>query len=166
MVEDHLFDPEESDFEGQLEPGEFWNLLSQRTYSSLRDIFGPSLERHGRTCYVAPGEGYCSLGYLVTHFFGIGVDFGKVRASIQDSVFGQLSVAVTDLRLYEEDHETVNINVLQNIQRRIGELTSGGAILSVGLSRPSPRISPYGHWLQVNNIHFRQYPLWEPGDFQ
>lgn len=171
MVEDYLFDPEASSYEGQLTPNEFWDLLSPRACSSLRDIFGPSLTRGGRTCYVPPGEGSCSLGYFKPSSFEVNLEVYpednryRLGALIQDPILGQLNVAITDLRFYEEDQKMVNINVYNGIMRSIAKLTKAGLILGVGLSRPRALGGhPEGHWLQVNNIHFRLSPLWEPGN--
>jgi hypothetical protein len=55
------------------------------------------------------------------------------------------------------------VALVRGLARRIME--SEEVLLSVGLTRqfqPSPS-GPFYHFLQVNNIHFREDPAWELG---
>jgi hypothetical protein len=74
-----------------------------------------------------------------------------------------LDCGVTDIRLYGDDHITPNTKQVEHITKRLK--SAPGLILSVGLTRAyasSPDFSPV-HWLQVNNIHLQDDPLWQLG---
>jgi hypothetical protein len=76
---------------------------------------------------------------------------------------GELDVdaPVTDLRLYTEDHYSPQISLVGEIQQKIR--TSQGLILSVGLTRAFAAVpeQPPVHWLQINNLHFQEQPVWQ-----
>jgi hypothetical protein len=68
---------------------------------------------------------------------------------------------VNDLRLYQRDGRTPRRDLFASVEER---LKSGvEAILSVGLTRPWQKRSDTAarHWLQVNNIHLEDDPLWQ-----
>ena len=76
---------------------------------------------------------------------------------------GQLrvDVGVTDLRLFGSDHISVNETMVERADRRLQG--SGPFLLGVGLGRAFAPRSEKGsarHWLQVNNIHFEENPIW------
>jgi hypothetical protein len=74
-----------------------------------------------------------------------------------------LDLSVTDLRLCEADNKTVREELLGNLQRRI---ESGvPVIVSVGLARAfrAQGDTQSRHWLQVNNIHLEDDPVWSQG---
>ncbi len=71
-----------------------------------------------------------------------------------------LDVSVTDLRLFGPDLTTPGDRAAADLDRRLRQGIS--VVLSVGLTRPfasSPDFLPV-HWLQVNNIHLEDNPLW------
>jgi hypothetical protein len=72
-----------------------------------------------------------------------------------------VDLSVNDLRLYERDGRTPRRELVASVEER---LKSGvEAILSVGLTRPWQKRSDTAerHWLQVNNIHLKDDPLWQ-----
>ncbi len=76
-----------------------------------------------------------------------------------------LNVSVTDIRLYGADHVTPDPAAVSAAQAKLA--SSAEVLLSVGLTRAySDWLSnqPPLHWLQVNNLHFVEEPLWNlPG---
>jgi hypothetical protein len=146
---------------------EFWRLLEEIAQPSLRAIFGDVLAPIGRGLAALPGCGEASLGCLRAErlpelFFKPGRD-GRPRLRIK-FYDGPRAVeaSVTDLRLFAEDHVTPAEAAIRAAQRRLCE--SPRVILGVGLTRRyrSAPDQPERHWLQVNNLHFSDDPLWTP----
>jgi hypothetical protein len=72
----------------------------------------------------------------------------------------EVDAPVTDLRLYGDDHATLDAARVAAAAQWIAD--SKDVMLSVGLTRkyrPSEQ-SAYCHWLQVNNIHLQENPSW------
>jgi hypothetical protein len=165
-VEDRLFEPQNLAGVKTLKPHEFWALLLTYSKDSLRDIFGDDLETRGYSCVVRRGAGNASLGLLLpgkTPTVEINEFEGKKKIRVKLIDKDQTSyLSLTDLRFYGPDLETPSEAVVKNIARR---LRSGvNVILSVGLTRPfspKPGEQEECHWLQVNNIHMLDDPLWE-----
>jgi hypothetical protein len=80
---------------------------------------------------------------------------GAVRIAL-----GKANLSVADLRLYERDHKTPRRDLVASLQRRLQAGVE--AILSVGLTRPWRKHEDTAerHWLQVNNVHLHDDPLW------
>ena len=141
-------------------------LVSKRR---LEQIFGCAPRRAGRSsAAVDVGQGTASLGCLIPRrrpalYLRSEGQFGPaLRIRVDD---GDLDVwvAVTDLRLYQADHETPDRPAVQRLRQRLRE--PGAVILSVGLTRaftPSTEKKPM-HWLQVNNVHSERNPTWQLG---
>lgn len=165
-VEDHVIDPSKIKAEKPLGDGKFWDLLQKVAVPKLSAIFGPDLKMRGsESCGVDVGAGQASLGCFVPASscnLYVGEKMGgkpKARIEISDGTFG-LNLVVTDLRLYGDDHVTVNESTVKSVAKRL----KGGVsvILSVGLTRPFPPTAPL-HWLQCNNIHLEDDPTWQLG---
>lgn len=145
---------------------EFWERLTKTCSGDLRAIFGNEMEEHGRGCAVNQNCGRGSLGNFrptKISFFGLNGQ-RKLRAVISDGKFN-CDLSVTDIRLYEKDHETARPAVVQLIAE---QLAKGRAVLSVGLSRAflkDDKTAPL-HWLQVNNVHLEDDPLGELFEFK
>jgi hypothetical protein len=160
-VEDHFFYHWQARHIETLSPKQFWAALQSTSRPTLDDIFGPDLIPTGKTCSVAPGKGAASLGCLAPASQPrLTIERYSLRMLVSDGVHS-LSLPVTDLRLYEDDHKTVRARLVANINRSL--LSGVKALLCVGLSRPfqkdgdrEPR-----HWLQVNNIHLEDNPIWQ-----
>jgi hypothetical protein len=165
-VEDHVIDTSKVKTEKILGAEKFWDLLRKVAASELSAIFGPDLKMRGsKSCGVDVGAGQASLGCLIPATscnLYVEEKMGgnpKVRIEISDGSLG-LDLAVTDLRLYGDDHVTVNESTVKSVAKR---LKNGvGVILSVGLTRPFPSTAPL-HWLQCNNIHLEDDPTWRLG---
>jgi hypothetical protein len=72
----------------------------------------------------------------------------------------KVDVSVTDIRLYGTDHLTPDETMVEQVNERIRQGVN--VILSVGLGRQyaaAPGVAPR-HWLQVNNIHLADQPVW------
>jgi hypothetical protein len=158
-LEDHKFSPDQLRHIERLKPAAFWEWLTNTSAVDLRAIFGNALEERGRGCTVNLNCGESSLGNFQPpniSFFGLNAQ-GKLRIAISDGKF-RPDLSVTDVRFYEQDHETPRREVIQFVADR---LKKGRVILSVGLSRAFLKgsESKARHWLQVNNIHLEEDPL-------
>lgn len=162
-VEDQRFEPKRARRLRQLDTAAFWALLQRAARTRLRDIFGSALRPQGRACAVPAGEGIASLGCLVPAAPPtLALDTaGKPRVTLSDGALAA-NVSVTDLRLYRDDFQTPRRDAVEALAARI---TSGvPVIVSVGLTRPFAKDdgSPPLHWLQVNNLHLADDPIWRP----
>lgn len=162
-VEDHVFDPQKTTSTSILAPAEFWELLEAAAEQTLGAIFGKDLKPSGASMAVDLGKGTASLGCLALAAIPvIDIDhrYDKVKLEIEDAG-RQLSVGVTDLRLFEPDQKTPRTKVIDDLNRR---LHSGvGSIVSVGLSRAFIKTgdTEERHFLQVNNLHLKDDPTWQ-----
>lgn len=160
-VEDFRFRPEQASYLHTLDPSDYWGVLESISHSTLTDIFGDQLEQHSRSCTVDVGMGIASLGCLKppTRPRLYVNAYGKVRINLSDNTY-TADLSVTDLRLCETDHQTPRRELITQIDRRITE--GEDMILGVGLTRPfCPQGSTkHRHWLQVNNIHLENDPIW------
>lgn len=79
---------------------------------------------------------------------------------MNDGTF-HVDLSVTDLRLYAKDQKTPRAKVIADVQRRIQQ--GMGVILSVGLARAFQVSGDTArrHWLQVNNLHLEDDPVWK-----
>jgi hypothetical protein len=139
------------------DPDDYWELLNQMAYESLAALFGPDLDQRERSRTVGIREGHASLGCLAPKKRpSLYVDHrGAVRIAL-----GKANLSVADLRLYERDHKTPRRDLVASVQRRIQ--VGVEVILSVGLTRPwrKQEDTAERHWLQVNNVHLHDDPLW------
>jgi hypothetical protein len=160
-VEDCVFDPATTRHQRMMSRSEFWTILRRCAQKKLTRIFGDDLTPRGPGCTVDVGNGTASLGCLVPSAPPtIYIDgFDKVRASVADGAC-TVDLSVTDLRLFEGDQKTPRTNTVRRTRERIG--AGVGVILSVGLARAwqQPGDTKRRHWLQVNNIHLEDDPVW------
>lgn len=161
-TEDYTFMPTRSRRLNDMPAAEFWELLSRVSHASLSDIFGADLTAHGETYVVDVGKGAASLGCLrpaqppeLTCNAN-----GRIRLRLNDGARAAW-LSVTDLRLFEPDLTTPHHEAVQRVARRLAQGTE--AIIAVGLTRawqkPGEPVSR--HWLQVNNIHLKDDPVWQ-----
>jgi hypothetical protein len=166
-VEDHVFVPSRVRAERTVTHGEFWTLLEEMSRPRLADLFGPALRpRGGAHCGTDVGQGTASLGCL--RLAAPPRLYLQPRPGAQPQVRmhfsdGQIEAdaSVTDLRLFASDHATPDAAAIRAATERLRH--SEGIILAVGLTRKfrSSETQPYAHWLQVNNIHLREEPVWQ-----
>lgn len=162
-IEDHTFRPHLVARVGRVSGGHFWQLLSASAQLALDEVFGHAVMRaRNGTCSTGPGTGDASLGCIRPD----GVPrlrvetkpnrSPQIRISFRDR-WARFDASLTDIRLFQDDHVTPDldkVNRLPEIMEQSAEL-----ILSVGLTREYNG----AHWVQVNNIHIREYPLWRLG---
>lgn len=159
-VEDRRFDLARARRIGDMEAGEFWQILLAAARPTLHSLFGPAFQYRGNKGVIEANQGQASLGCLIPIAPLLYVDrYDKIRMRLLDGDHW-LDLSVTDLRLCEEDHVTPRRQVIQQVGRRIQQGVK--PVLAVGLTRPwskedegIPR-----HWLQVNNIHLEDDPRW------
>lgn len=164
QVEDHLFDPQNATRLSDISADAFWNTLTHVARERLSDIFGSDLQQRGNGCTVDPSRGSGSLGCfrpmgrLTLYVNG----FDKIRLSLGDGQFS-VDLSVTDLRFYEDDYKTPRFDIVQNVANRI--VQGIPVIIGVGLTQPwqKPGDTESRHWLQANNIHLRDDPVWRLG---
>lgn len=152
-VEDHRFEPPLARRVGELDDLGFWSLLCSVAHGSLSEAFGPSLRRVGGTCAVPEGEGSASLACIrPSSPPSLRTDENTVRLILRDHGT-TLSIAVTDLRLFEADGVTPRSATVEALNRQFG--AGAESVLALGLTRPwqRPDMDAPMHWLQVNNIH-------------
>ncbi|MFH1920355.1 MAG: hypothetical protein ABIP48_10785 [Planctomycetota bacterium] len=168
-VEDHLFRPYRAKCIDTLDQEKFWALLYTLSKPGLRKIFGSDLRRVGKSSAgTDAGKGTASLGCLSPKrkprlAFRGEAEFGPaIRIRVDEGEF-DVWVSVTDIRLYQDDHATPDLAIVEKVRRRLER--PGAVILSVGLTRAyatSADAKPI-HWLQVNNIHLEHDPTWQLG---
>jgi hypothetical protein len=167
-IEDHRFEPKRARRQRPAPADEFWQWLSAEAKPRVSEIFGPALTRFGARRYaVAVGEGQSSLGCLTAAHrpeLYLKPRPGKadqVRLRLWDGEI-EIDSGVTDIRLYDVASGAPDADLVRHIAAWLAR--SACVILSVGLSRPfSPDPDlPEVHWLQINNVHFSEVPLWQP----
>lgn len=160
-TEDHIFEPANASLIRHLGADRFWNMLSNNAVPNLRAMFGGDLQPLGKGAVVNLNTGTVSLGCLrlktPPKFEVNGWD--KIRAILKDGDFA-LDLSVTDLRLYRDDQKTPRSKLLFEVGKRVARGVP--VILAVGLTRawPKPGDDRKRHWLQVNNIHLEDDPVW------
>ena len=160
-VEDRRFDPQRATWLFDDGPDDFWDSLEEVAQEDLTEIFGPDLELWDESGTVDVGGGSASLGCLKPEGQPwLYIDHRGTVRMVLDHLTPSVDLSVNDLRLYEKDHRTPRRDLVASLQAR---LEAGvGTILSVGLTRPWQKRGDVAerHWLQVNNIHLRDNPLW------
>ena len=164
-LEDHRFDPSNTRWLFDDGPDDYWDALEGMAQESLAEIFGPALELWDESGTVDVGEGRASLGCLKPKEQPwLYVDHRGTVRLVLDYLIPSVDLSVNDLRLYEADHRTPRRDLVSSVQRRLKAGVE--AILSVGLTRPWQKRGDTAerHWLQVNNIHLEDDPLWQLSD--
>ncbi len=161
-LEDHRFDPAEAKWLFDDNPNDFWEALEGMARDSLGEIFGSALELWDESATVDVGEGRASLGCLKPEKQPwLYIDYRGTVRMVLDYLMPSVDLTVNDLRLYERDQRTPRRDLVSSVQSRLE--AGAEVILSVGLTRPWQKRgdTEARHWLQVNNIHLRDDPLWQ-----
>lgn len=164
-LEDRRFDPARTRWLFDDAPEDFWNSLDGIAGESLEEIFGPPLELSDESATVDVGEGQASLGCLKpAEQPWLYVDYRGTVRMVLDYFIPSINLTVNDLRLYEKDGRTPRLDLVSSVEKRLKAGVE--AILSVGLTRPWRKRGDTAerHWLQVNNIHLKDDPLWQLKD--
>ncbi len=169
-TEDYLFHQSEVRRVGDMSASEFWERLKHLAKPKFGEIFGKDLRPRGPCSYaVDVGRGTASLGCYVAadqaRLFLQRRDAqsrGRVRMTFQSGEH-PFELSVTDVRLYRDDHVTPDSEIIDRVSQRL--CNGSEVILGVGLTRAfrGKPDEPALHWLQVNNIHFADEPLWRLG---
>jgi hypothetical protein len=161
-LEDRRFDPSNARWLFDDDPNDYWDALARVARESLEEIFGPELELWDESGTVDVGEGRASLGCLKPEKQPwLYVDHRGTVRLVLDYLMPSVDLSVNDLRLYQRDGRTPRRDLVASVEKR---LKSGvEVILSVGLTRPWQKRGDTAerHWLQVNNIHLEDNPLWQ-----
>ena len=161
-LEDHRFDPSSTHRLSDDDPDAYWSTLDGVAQESLEEIFGSALELWDESGTVDVGEGQASLGCLRPEKQPwLYVDHRGTVRMVLDYLIPSVDLSVNDMRLYERDGRTPRRNLVDSVQRRLKAGVE--IILSVGLTRPWQKWgdTEERHWLQVNNIHLEDNPLWQ-----
>ena len=164
-LEDRYFDPTRATWLFDDDPDDYWDSLDEIARESLTEIFGPALESSDESCTVEVGEGTASLGCLKPEVQPwLYVDHRGIVRMVLDHPIPSVDLSVNDLRLYQRDQKTPRRDLVADVQSRLEAGVE--VILSVGLTRPWRKRGDDAerHWLQVNNIHLRDDPMWKLGD--
>jgi hypothetical protein len=165
-IEDYRFEPHKIRRLEAMPPERFWEALNGCAQESLAAIFGPELEAVRQTFACDEGHGAVSLGCVrpaPTPELFIS-DNGNLRLRVQLDGAGRL-LPVTDRRCYriEDGAFVTDGGVVGALQAQLAGQEQ--VLLTVGLTRPR-RLHEYDprprHWLQINNIHLADAPLWTP----
>lgn len=162
-VEDVGFSVESSQRLARLSGPEFWGVLMEVARPSLRSIFGGALERDGNTASLPQAVGDASLGVVrPAGRLSMVLAFRRPRLEVYDPDLGQLSVPITDLRLFDADSGELDQD---RFDLMVDRLRRSVCLLSVGVGHVWAREGREPrHWLQVNNIHLDDNPLWPERD--
>ena len=161
-LEDHRFDPSSTRWLFDDDSDDYWDALDGVARESLEEIFGSALELWDESGTVDVGEGRASLGCLKPEKQPwLYVDHRGTVRMVLDYLLPSVDLSVNDLRLYERDGRTPRLDLVQSVQQRLEADVE--TILSVGLTRPWQKRGDTAerHWLQVNNIHLKDNPLWQ-----
>jgi len=166
QTEDHFFHPAKARYISHCRADEFWKFIENSALDSFRAIFGDQLKDIGtHSSGFEENKGERSLGCLFPARkpkLYVKEREGKhpqVRATVRDAD-REYDLGVTDIRLYGPDHVTPDLDVIDEVARRMRK----GILcyLSVGVTRlfsPSPEMTPM-HWVQVNNFHLFDDSAW------
>ena len=170
-VEDTIFSPQNLQLVEPLNANRFWDLLVKNASESIPSLFGDELEpRENGAWTMKEGQGKASLGgyrpptrpeVYLRHRASDGKARIRIRWKEENRLF---DLGVTDIRLYEDDHDTADERLVKGARDRIAQKVE--VLLGVGLTRPfspDPEKEPAAHWLQVTNLHFRSNPVWRLG---
>ena len=161
-LEDRRFDPAGVRWLRDDDPHDYWEALQRVARENLEEIFGHELELWDESGTVDVGEGKASLGCLRPEEQPwLYVDHRGTVRLVLDYLMPSVDLSVTDLRLYERDGRTPRRDLVQSLQK---SLEAGvETVLSVGLTRPWQKRGDDAerHWLQLNNIHLKDEPLWQ-----
>ena len=160
-LEDRRFDPSRARWLFDDDPADFWDTLHKVAQKSLEEIFGPALELWDESGTVDVGEGRASLGCLRPEKQPwLYVDHRGTVRLVLDYLMPSVDLSVNDLRLYESNGRTPRRDLVASVQQRLEAGVE--TILSLGLTRPWQKRGDTDkrHWLQANNIHLKDNPLW------
>jgi hypothetical protein len=158
-VEDVLFGERAAKIARRMKGEELFAELRKRAVPGLQAI-GNDLVREGNSLVTPAGRGRCSLVAMVcAEQFQIVVrnhrgERGGIAQRIRFVRSDGVDLSVTDVRLYQPDMLTPDVERVRWLQSRLAE--SPEVVLCYGLGRP------YNgrHYVQLNNLHLSNAPDW------
>jgi hypothetical protein len=159
-TEDHQFRTADARHIEEMAGDEFLELLDAVSSPDLASAFGPDLERVGWKYAVETGRGERSLAVVRARKRpNLAVDdrFGKLQLRFHD-VDPPTYLAMTDVRFYEADQETIKTSAVEDVSRRLRRGVD--AFLMLGLARAyrAPSDDRERHWLQLNGLCLADKP--------
>jgi len=160
-IEDRKFNPDSVTVVYQAEYSELYEKCNEVAERSLRNLFGPELvftaTRWGGpgTACIEEHHGLHSLGCYwasKTELKILETERGpKVRMLFEEEGH-PFSVAVTDIRMYCDDHITPERDAIRTMQELVASQPE--LLVAIGLSRPhrATDVQQACHWLQINNL--------------
>jgi hypothetical protein len=160
-TEDHRFRTTSARLVGDVEGGEFLDLLEEVSDSDLDGAFGPALERIGWKYAVESGRGERSLAVVRAHrrpTLDVDRKYGRLQLRFNDPD-PPTYLSVTDVRFFEDDQRTVNADVVDDVSRRLRQGVD--AFLMLGLARAyrASNDDRERHWLQLNGLCLADSPV-------
>lgn len=161
--EDVVFHPRDAAWSRQAEAADFVAALDRTAGADMTSIFGSEVEKLSATAAAVPGgKGRASLGVLHPSEIELTVERSGgeprgLRLTLEDRYLGSLRLKVTDLRLWKEDHVSVDMDRVRKLASLLDD-----CFVTVGLTRAFEVSSYPGarHWVQVNNVHPVAEPYW------
>jgi hypothetical protein len=77
--------------------------------------------------------------------------FGRLQLRLND-VDPPTYLPVTDVRFYEDDHETINLSVVGDVNRRLRHGVDVFLMLGLARAYQAPTDDRERHWLQLNGL--------------
>jgi hypothetical protein len=159
-TEDHFFQTNAARLIERLPADEYLELIDDHCVDDLEDVLGPALERHRWKYAIDAGEGDRSLGCLRVQtkpelFIN---DYDRLQLRLNDPE-RPAYLPVTDLRFFEEDHQTIRAAAVDDAQGRISRGVPVRLMLGVARAWVASGDDEERHWLQVNGICLEDRPL-------
>jgi hypothetical protein len=159
-AEDHKCRTADARYIEDMGGDEFLALLDEVSAPDLASAFGPALERIGWKYAVETGRGECSLAVLrAGKRLALAVDerFGKLQLRFND-VDPPTYLAVTDVRFYEGNQETIKISVVEDVSRRLHRGVDAFLMLGLARAYQASTDDRERHWLQLNGLCLADSP--------
>lgn len=156
-IEDVEFDPRHIRVVSSMDESGFFGLLKKVPRADIASAIGPELKQIGRSLATPVGRGDCSLVIVARPRTTIMIDsYGKLRAP-----FPNVSLSVTDVRLYEED-DLLTPDATKVTNAMLAIRSSTEIMLSIGLAHAwqKPGDTELRHYVQLNNIHVKGWADW------
>ncbi len=160
-TEDHSFKTAAARHVDDMAGDEFLELLDQVSAPDLASAFGPELERVRWKYAVEPGRGKHSLAVVPARRrpeLEVEDRFGRLQLRLND-VDPPTYLPVTDVRFYEDDHETINLSVVGDVNRRLRHGVDAFLMLGLARAYQAPTDDRERHWLQLNGLCLTDDPV-------
>lgn len=149
-TEDHRFRTRDARLVDTLAPERYWEMLGAVQADGFEDAFGPDLERRGSGYAIDAGHGIRSLAVIAVDGARLAINrWGKLRFSLTST---DVSLSVSDVRFYAADHETIQSDVVADVDTRLRTGTEAYAMLGLARAFKARDDDRERHWAQVNGL--------------